>query len=274
MPYFTSWDVNTFLCLVYWGLPDDVVKRMIVTTKKIHEEFSLSQSFSYWTTNSPSLVRWRLTQPLERRGVSLKFQINSTLEFQQTRIHVFKRRLNLTKEFKQEWRLRSIEERQKKVIDWCKFGSEQEQNRHQKRLNRVLHMPMIRSKVMVKTESKMLKEREEYTKNLWKSWEAGAFRLHAYYFVGQNRRNSISKWYEGIHPGRFFLFYKENEIIQERNKGVPKGPCEDGYRYPKLPIFDWGPYEQLIEDLKCIDGPGLGESLGSKVEHIDDLFLN
>lgn len=272
MPYFTSWDVNIFLCLISWGLPEDVVKRMMVVTKKIHEEFSLSEALSYWTTNSPSLVRWRLTQPLERRGVSLKFQINSTLEFQYTRIHVFKRRHELKKEFKQEWRKRSIEDRQTKVIEWCKFGSEQEQNRHQKRLNRVLHMPMIRSKAMVKTESKMIKDREEYNKNLWKSWEAGAGKS-SYYFVGQNRRNSISKWYEGIHPGRFFLFYKENEIIQERNKGFPKGPCEDGYRYPIIPIFDWGPYEQLIEDLKCIDGPGLGES-GTNIEHIDDLFLN
>ena len=38
-------------------------------------------------------------------------------------------------------------------------------------------------------------------------------------------------------------------------------------------IYDWGPYEQLIEDLLGIDGPGLGEKAGSTVEHIDDLFL-
>ena len=81
----------------------------------------------------------------------------------------------------------------------------------------------------------------------------------------------IGEWYEGIHPGRFFLFYRENKIIQERHRGLKKGPCEDGYKYPKTPIFDWGPYEQLIEDLRCIDGPGLGES-GSKIEHIDDLL--
>jgi len=243
MPYFTSWDVNTFLCLVYWGLPEDVVKRMMITTKKIHEEFSLSEAFSYWTNNSPALVRWRLSQPLERRGVSLKFQISDTLDFKQIRLHVFKRRLSLTLEFKREWGLRSIEKRQKKVIDWCKFGDEQQQQRHQTRFGIFTEYSYMNSK---------------YTKNLWKSWEAGAA---SYYFVGQNRRNSISKWYEGIHPGRFFLFYRENKIIQERNKGVP------------TPIYDWGPYEQLIEDLRCIDGPGIGELSGSTVEHIDDLFL-
>tara|TARA_B100000683_G_scaffold275764_1_gene327554 strand:+ start:1359 stop:2090 length:732 start_codon:yes stop_codon:yes gene_type:complete len=242
--------------LVYWGLPDDVVKRMMRVTKKAHEDFTLSEAFIFWTTNSPALVRWRLSQPLERRGVSLKFQISDTLDFHQTRIHVFRRRLSLTLEFKSEWRLRSIEKRKAKVIDWCKFGDEQEQQRQQTRF-----------RIFTGEYSYM---NSKWTKNLWKSWEAGAA---SYYFVGQNRRNSISKWYEGIHPGRFFLFYKENEIIKERNRGVPSGPCEkDGYRFPKIPIYDWGPYEQLIEDLLCIDGPGLGESSGSTVEHIDDIF--
>ena len=245
----TYWDANVFLCLIGWGLPEDVVKGMLKVVKNVHEEFSLDQAFSYWNINSPSLGRVRhLPQPLERRGVSLRFQINSTLEFPETRVHVFKRRNNVTKEFKREWRLRSIEERQKKVCDWTKFGDEHEQRRHQGRLKCSI---------------------SSYTKNLWKTWDACA---SSYYFVGWDRRVYASQWYEGIHPGRFFLFYQENKIIQERNRGFKKGPCEDGYQYPKIPIFDWGPYEQLIEDLKCIDGPGLGES-GSKIEHIDDLFI-
>ena len=252
MPYLTSWDVNTFLCLVYWGIPDDVGKKMIRVAKKTHEEFTLSEAFSYWTTNSPSLVRCSRTL----YESILKFQINNTLEFPQTRIHVFQRRLNLTKEFKREWRLRSIEDRQKKVMDWCKFGDEQEQQRHQTRFRIFTEYSYMNS---------------NYTKNLWKTWEAGGRDLYGR--AGWDRRVYISKWYEGIHPGRFFLFYKKNQIIQERNRGVPSGPCEDGYRYPQTPIYDWGPYEQLIEDLRCIDGPGLGES-GSKIEHIDDLFLD
>ena len=211
----------------------------------------------------------RLAEHAHIKGTNIKFQISDILEFPQTRLHVFKRRHNMTREFKKEWRLRSIEDRQKKVVDWCYFGSEQEQDRHRQRLNKPAHMPFVRSKSIAETESKLLKERKEYTKNLWSSWEACA---SSYYFVGSGRRDYVRKWYEGIHPGRFFLFYKENKIIEERNRGVPRGPCEDGYRYPKIPIFDWGPYEQLIEDLRCIDGPGLGESGGSKVEHIDDLF--
>ena len=247
----TYWDANAFLCLIGWGLPEDVVKGMLKVVKTVHEDFSLNQAFSYWNTNSPSLGRvqkW-VSQPLERRGVSLKFQINSTLEFPETRIHVFKRRNNVTKEFKMEWRVRSIEDRQKKVCEWTKFGDEYEQRRHQDRLKCSI---------------------SSYTKNLWKTWEACA---PSYDFVAWDRAVHASRWYEGIHPGRFFLFYQENKIIQERHSGFKKGPCEDGYQYPKTPIFDWGPYEQLIEDLRCIDGGGLGESVGKTIEHIDDLFI-
>tara|TARA_B100000424_G_scaffold267873_1_gene261556 strand:+ start:989 stop:1756 length:768 start_codon:yes stop_codon:yes gene_type:complete len=255
MTYLTSWDVNTFLCLVYWGIPEDVVKRMMRVVKKAHEDFSLSEAFSYWITNSPALVKSRIRSACP--GFTYMFNCPKLEEHDRgcRKEAWYKRRDNIL-EFKQEWRLRSIEERQKKVIDWCKFGNEQEQQRQQTRFRIFTEYSYMNSK---------------YTKNLWKSWEAGA---SYYYYVDQNRRNTISKWYEGIHPGRFFLFYKENKIIQERNRGVPSGPCEDGYKYPRTPIYDWGPYEQLIEDLLCIDGEGLGESPGSKIEHIDDLFLD
>jgi len=255
MAYITSWDINVFLSLVSWGLPEDVVKKMLKMTKKIHEEFYLREAKSYWTTNSPSLVRWRLSQPLEKRGVSLNFQISENLDFPQKRLNVFKRRNSITKEFKKEWRLRSIEERKKKVIDWCKFGTEEDQIRHQHRV-KVYNPPVCR--------------RYNYVKNLWKTWEAGT---PSYYYTHPKRRVYVTQWYEGIHEGRFFLFYKENEIIRERNRDIPRGPCEDGYKYPQTPIFDKGPYEQLIEDLRCIDGAGLGEKAGKTIEHIDDLFI-
>ena len=56
MVYFTSWDINVFLCLLTY-LPEDVVKGMIGCVKKTHEEFSLREAKSYWVANSPSLVR-------------------------------------------------------------------------------------------------------------------------------------------------------------------------------------------------------------------------
>jgi hypothetical protein len=243
-----------FLVFGLLGLPDDVVKRMMKVTKKMNEEFSLGQAMDYWTNNSPALVR--VNHP--SRFKCLKFQIWPLGALQrwesEYRKNTWQNRRNLMIEFKTQWRLRSIEERKAKVIEWCKFGNEEARDRHRNRL--------------IQIYSSKFQDCPQYTENLWKSWEAGA---SSYYFVGWDRRVNISKWYEEIHTGRFFLFYKENKYIEERNNGLPKGPCEDGYKYPKTPIFNWGPYEQLAEDLRRIDGPGLGET-GPKVEHIDDLF--
>jgi hypothetical protein len=237
----TSWDANVFLCLIGWGLPEDVVKGMLKVVKKVHEEFSLGEDIVYWISNSPTLVQ--VSHPT--LGKMMKFYVPNDNDRGSSRTNNFRLRLANTIEFKREWRLRSIEERKKKVIDWNKFGNEQEKLRHQIRLKIINHSSLYNN---------------NYTKNLWETWGACASREY------------VSEWYEGIHPGRFFLFYKKNKIIEERNRRFKKGPCEDRYQYPKIPIYDWGPYEQLIEDLRCIDGPGLGET-GSKVEHIDDLFI-
>jgi len=258
MPYFTSWDVNAFLTLVYWGLPDDVVKRMMKITKKTHEEFSLGEAMDYWVTNSPVLVR--VSHPSRLKRLKFRFHSIGTRWEIQCKMNTWQNRRNLTIEFKTQWRLRSIECRKAKVVEWCKFGNEREHERHKHRL--------------IQIYASKFQDCPQYTENLWKSWEAWSHCEHRPRITGAtpwDRVTYTSKWYEGIHPGRFFLFYKENKYIEERHKGLPKGPCEDGYKYPKTPIFDWGPYEQLVEDLRCIDGPGLGES-GSKIEHIDDLF--
>ena len=36
MTYYTSWDVNVFLCLVTIGIPEDVVKGAVMVAKKTH----------------------------------------------------------------------------------------------------------------------------------------------------------------------------------------------------------------------------------------------
>ena len=89
--------------------------------------------------------------------------------------------------------------------------------------------------------------------------------------MGWDRRCYVSKWYEGIHPGRFFLFYKENKVTEAAYRGGPSA-MRTLCGLPALTRISEHRYEQLIEDLRCIDGPGLGEKAGSKVEHIDDLF--
>ena len=74
MTYFTSWDANVFLCLVTWGIPGDVVKGMLKMTKKVHQEFTLGESLSYWNTNSPRML------PRTSSGWC-RFQINENLSF-------------------------------------------------------------------------------------------------------------------------------------------------------------------------------------------------
>ena len=252
MPYFTSWDVNTYLSLLSWGLPEDVVKRMMKMTKRVHREFSLQEARSYWVSNSPTLVKQ--TFPKDEFN-KFKFIIYDSDKVRgQDKLYSLVNYLTCsTVKFKQEWRYRSVEERHKKVVDWCKFGDYEDQLRHQGRLRFM-------------NPSKFYDN--NYTQNLWKTWEAGA---PSYYYVDRDRRVNTSQWYEGIHPGRFFLFYRENKILKERNRDVPKVQ-PDGYVFPRTPIYDWGPYEQLIEDLRCIDGAGLGEKAGTTVEHIDDMF--
>ena len=263
MTYLTSWDINVYLCLLTI-LPEDIVKGMIGYAKKTHEEFSQEEAKKYWISNSPTLVKSKIPSAIQRRlrlpVCTYMFDCPTLAEFERNlrkeenvRKETWYKFLENIAEFKREWRLRSIEERQKKVVEWCKFGDNYEHKRHRDRL--------------IMKESQFYNN--SYTRNLWSSWEAGA---SSYYFVGWNRRVHISKWYEGIHPGRFFLFFRENKILEERIRGFPM-MCEKArIRMNQTPIFDRGPYEQLIEDLRCLDGGGLGEKTGKKVEHIDDLF--
>ena len=105
-----------------------------------------------------------------------------------TRISVFRARTQNTIEFKKEWRLRSIEERKQKVVWWCKVGAQEDQVTHQYRL---------------KIRNPSPSYSNDYTKNLWSSWEAGA---PSYYYVHPKRRAYVSQWYERIHPGDYLSF--------------------------------------------------------------------
>ena len=132
----------------------------------------------------------------------------------------------MTKEFKKEWRLRSVEERKVKIIDWCKFGSEQDQERHQLRLS----------------NTRLCKKKEEYVKDLWKSWEAWGYTVNTPEYMNDatyrgrfpwDRRDYISKWYEGIHQVGSSFSIKKQVIQEKRNRGF-SGPCEDGYVYQRF----------------------------------------
>lgn len=280
----TSWDANVFLCLGAWGLPDDVVKRMMKMTKKTHEEFSLGEARMFWLSNvaRPTLVKTTDTRVLRVQPRLMQFCIPHAQrlrsDWTSSILKTWQNHIAMTIEFKGEWRLRSVEDRKKKVVEWCNFGNGYEQRRRAAMSQRGNTGPGRFRGIMECAGGPVVPN--EYTNNLWRSWEAWSYCEDPLQIMNEsNTRQYVSEWYEGIHPGRFFLFYRENKIIEDyRNRAAvareaARGPCEDGYVFPKTPIFSWGPYEQLIEDLRCIDGPGLGEKSGKTIDHIDDLFI-
>ena len=95
-----------------------------------------------------------------------------------------------------------------------------------------------------------------------------------------------SLWYRNIHEGRYFLFFRMNERLKEKEKRSP-GYIEDHF-HPDLFRAQWdykiGPSEcdfwnwhvtgkyQCASDLLTIDGYGLNHSPGKEVKHIDEMF--
>jgi hypothetical protein len=98
-----------------------------------------------------------------------------------------------------------------------------------------------------------------------------------------------AKWYQNIHEGRYFLFFKMNEQLKTRiQKRV--GYVDEKY-CPEIVCGRWGgsdavaakgvracdimgffPDQQGASDLLTIDGPGINHPKGKEVMHIDDIF--
>jgi hypothetical protein len=93
-----------------------------------------------------------------------------------------------------------------------------------------------------------------------------------------------AKWYQNIHEGRFFLFFKMNERLKYRIQ--KRVGCVGGQFCPEITSGYWdlnkkiiasdvmgfGPSEQCASDLLTIDGPGLNHPPGKEVIHIDEMF--
>ena len=67
MPYFTSWDINVFLCLVTWGIPVDVVKGMLKKVKETNRSFCFKRDRE-WHCIRMSIVRYM--------GLDMLFRVN------------------------------------------------------------------------------------------------------------------------------------------------------------------------------------------------------
>lgn len=234
MPKLTSWDANVFLCLLS-VFPEEVVRGMIKNVKKVHEEYVQKETLEYYCELSPYILYFN----------DLYFP---SLAVQQ---------------LKEMWRWRYPEERRENIVHWTE------------ELAWTGFTSVDASKYQGKGTSR---------RGYWDSGEAWWYSMNdrsidtsewndyeedEYFEMKEkDRKKIVSKWYEGIHEGRFFLFFKENDIFST--------DLYDNYRNEEKAIksiCDLGSHQQVAQDLLTIDGPGLGERAGETIKYIDEIFV-
>ena len=227
--YFTSWDANVFLCLLS-VFPEEVVRGMIKMVKKTHEDYVREETLAYW-----------LELPDPGGTIVRVGKANRAW---------WKKRKNI-KEFSELWRWRSPESRREGVIQWTL--SKEEMSFSHYWMNHRRHLAGKRTSKAGYWNSGgawcySIKDRELDTSD-WEGHEEEAY----FDMKDRQRREYVGDWYANIHEGRYFLFFKENDMVSS-DYVVTTGR--------------W----QTAQDLLTIDGGGLGETPGNHIEHIDDLF--
>lgn len=238
--YFTSWDANVFLCLLS-VFPEEVVRGMIKLVKTTHEEFVRRETQNYYCN-------------LARHLLYLNKMYFPPLAIQ---------------ELKAKWKWRCPENRRDSIVRWANSDWE----------HHVAPMDYPQENPGKDTS------RAGY----WDSGEAWSYSVidnhpdmseydeeedrYFYDIQEEKRREYVGEWYENIHEGRYFLFFKEHDILDSK--------VYDDYRLQDIKrgsfktiksICDLGERWQIAQDLLTIDGGGLGQKPGDHIEHIDDLF--
>ena len=235
MPYFTSWDANVFLCLLS-VFPEEVVRGMIKDVKKTHEEHIQKESMKHWRESGALAYEW------------------------------FRCKKNICLEFKDMWRWRCPEKRRKFVVKWTLEGPVGCLRIADPYIDKGEGTSMVGYWNSGEAWWYSINREDDYESSYESSDEELTMEYENDNTWERYRRLYVSNWYENIHEGRYFLFFKENDIISDLDK----------YRDNQNPyvkcISDVGERWQVAQDLLTIDGPGIGEKAGSKVEHIDDLF--
>jgi len=231
--YFTSWDANVFLCLLS-VFPEEVVRGMIKLVKNTHEEFVRTETLDYHCNLARHLLYLN----------GLHFPSLSD------------------QELKAKWKWRCPEQRRANVVRWT----------YHRGFFRRMDLPP-------KINPGKGTSREGY----WNSGDAWSYSIldrnldtsewhedeeEEYFTIKEEqRRQYVSDWYKNIHEGRYFLFFKEHDILSS--------DIYDKYRNKEhsiKAISDLGDRWQTAQDLLTIDGPGIGQKSGNHIEHIDDLF--
>ena len=259
MPYFTSWDINVFLCFLSLGLPSDLVPTMVEKMKRIHEDYT-EETVREWYC---SLDRYKI--------YSKKFH----------------RPNEAIRELKLAWRWRCPEVRRDIIYRMIIFQDPDYVDRLKYEFDPFNGRYRIDS-----DRERPKKGRYHSSEGLWNAWSSWDYSIDTnreddweeesedeltMEYDNENtweryRRKYIADWYKNIHEGRYFLFFQENSLTgYGRRKSKDISVSEKVKRFGS--IHSIGPYEQVAEDLLVLDGPGLGKR-GSKIEHIDDLFLD
>ena len=244
MTYFTNWDINVFLCFLYCGLPWDLVREIVKVMTRTHKRYIEEEARKWYCDNSPSLFY----KAGENGGWSFKTLTRTRNPF--------------ISEFKLTWIWRCPEVRRDLISRMVLF----ENVRDIERLK--WDYDPLNGRYRIDSEKDLpQKGRYHSSEGLWDVW--GGYQMRSCE-LNENHKLCISNWYGDIHEGRYFLFFKENNLVgfgKRNSKNIKIS--EKVKRFGT--IHSIGPYQQMAEDLLVIDGPGLGKS-GEKIEHIDDYF--
>jgi hypothetical protein len=231
--YFTSWDANVFLCLLTI-FPDEIVRIMIKTVKKTHEDYVRLEAIEHYCNLIPYILYYNdmyvPTPPIQ--------------------------------ELKSKWRWSCPEKRRENLVRWTHSDRDLELLKYEK-------IPSNSGEGTCRAGCWNSGEAWSYSIEDIKidTSEWSEDEVEEYFDMKERSRKSyVSQWYRNIHEGRFFLFFKENdrfEISEYQRNGLDS--------YIKC-ICDVGERWQTAQDLLTIDGGGIGHKPGKHIEHIDDMF--
>ena len=232
--FFTSWVANAYLCLLS-VFPEEVVRGMIKNVKKVHEKHVIDEA-RLWHSGHLMVT----ISELGRYTMTIR-------------------------EFKEKWSKRIPEQRRENLVKFCKNGSNLIVQSYMRDLSGYKGYYSEYCN-MSKEETENIIGINEFLRGFWAIWSAWSYEIDwdAPERSEEELRNEVSHWYNNIHEGRYFLFFKENDICKDNIKEKFAGRNMSMYNLLK--------YHQIGEDLLTLDGGGIGDKPGKTVEHIDDIF--
>lgn len=227
--FFTSWVANAYLCLLS-VFPEEVVRGMIKTVKATHEKHVIDEARLWHCGHTLLHV--------------------STLNLYTLTI----------REFKEKWLKRIPEQRRGNLVEFCKNGNEWVVQNFMRVYSG--YYPEYRNM----SKEDLIPGINEFLRGFWTIWSSWSYEIDwdAPERGDDEVRNAVSNWYNNIHEGRYFLFFKENDMCKENIKEKFAG-CN-------MSMYNLLKYHQIGEDLLTLDGGGIGDKPSKTVEHIDDLF--